>query len=171
MSPQDGQTYGPLIGIGIAAVVMLLRARGGKAKPMNVVTMWIVPALLFAGFVAVTATSHIHGLDYAWVIAAFAVGAALGWQRGRMMPIHIDPDTGKPMIKTSVAALLFILALMAARLVLRQVLEGSAASLHINPLLVTDAFMALAVGLLGVARIEMFIRARRLKAGHGAVAV
>ncbi|MDB5472330.1 MAG: hypothetical protein JWR84_3890 [Caulobacter sp.] len=165
MSPQDGQTYGPLIGIGIAAAVMLLRARGGKAKPMNVVTMWIIPAMLFTAFVAVTATSHLHGLDYGWVIGAFVIGGALGWQRGRMMPIHIDPDTGKPMIKTSVAALVFILALMAVRIALRQVLAQYA-----NSLLVTDAFMALAVGLLGVARIEMFIRARRLQAEHGTVA-
>ncbi|WGM39404.1 CcdC protein domain-containing protein [Caulobacter sp. NIBR1757] len=170
MTPQDGQTWGPIIGIGVAVVIMSLRARSGQARPINFITLWVVPLTLFAGLVAMTATSHLRGLDYAWVVGAFAIGGALGWQRGRMMPIHVDPETGKPMIKTSVAALVFILGLMAVRLLMRQVLQAEAGALHINPLLVTDGFMALAVGLLGVSRIEMFIRARRLIAEHRAVA-
>jgi membrane protein CcdC involved in cytochrome C biogenesis len=170
MNPQDGQTWGPVIGIGIAAVVMMIRARNGKAKPLSTVTMWIIPGLLLAGLVAMTVVSHLSALDYVWVLLALSIGAALGWQRGRMMPIHIDPETGKPLVKTSVAALVFILGLMAVRLALKQLLEGEAGAFHINPLMITDAFMALAVGLLGVARVEMFIRAQRLMAAHRAPA-
>lgn len=166
MSPQDGQTWGPIIGIGIAVVVMSLRARSGKAKPMNYVTLWVVPALLLAMLTSLVVFSHLHPIDYLWVIAGLAAGSALGWQRGRMMPIHVDPETGKPMVKTSVAALVFILGLMAARLLLRNVFETNAGAWHINPMLISDVFLAFAVGLLGTSRIEMFIRARKLVAEH-----
>ena len=171
MSPQDGQTWGPIIGIGVAVVVMTLRARSGKAKPMNYITLWIIPLLLLAGLVSLTVFSHLHPIDYLWVLAGLAAGSALGWQRGRMMPIHVDPDTGKPMVKTSMAALAFILGLMAVRLLLRNFFEGNAAAWHINPMLISDVFLAFAVGLLGMSRIEMFIRARRLVTEHRAVAV
>ena len=171
MSPQDGQTWGPIIGISIAVVVMLLRARSGQARPMNYVTLWIMPLMLLAMLTALVATvSHLQPLDYLWLILALAAGSALGWQRGRMMPIHVDPETLKPMVKTSVAALVFILGLMAARLVLRHFFEGNASAWHVNPMLISDAFLAFAVGLLGMSRIEMFIRARRLVAEHRAVA-
>lgn len=171
MSPQDGQTWGPIIGIGVAAVAMTLRARSGKAKAMNLITLWIVPLMLLAMLASLVVFSHLKPLDYIWVLAGLAVGSALGWQRGRMMPIHIDPETGRPMIKTSIAALLFILGLMAARLLLRNVFETHAAAWHINPMLVSDVFLAFAVGLLGTSRIEMFLRARKLVAEHKAVAV
>ncbi|MBX3479154.1 MAG: DUF1453 family protein [Caulobacter sp.] len=164
MSPSDGQTWGPVIGIGVAALVILFRMRGGAPRPLAMTTMWIVPALLVIGFVAMTVTAHLAVGDFLWIVLGMAAGSALGWQRGRMMAIHIDADTGRPMVKTSPAALVFILVLMAVRLGLRQLMETGAVAWHINPLLITDAFMAFAVGFLGVARLEMFLRARRLAA-------
>lgn len=166
MSPSDGQTWGPVIGIAVAAVVILFRMRGGAPKPLAMTTMWILPALLVIGFVAMTVTAHLAAGDFLWIALALAAGSALGWQRGRLMAIHIDADTGRPMVKTSPAALVFILALMALRLALRQVMESGAVAWHINPLLITDAFLAFAVGLLGVSRLEMLLRARRLAAEH-----
>ena len=171
MSPQDGQTWGPIIGIGVAAVAMTLRARNGKARPMNYVTLWIVPLMLLAMLAALVAlVSHLQPLDYLWLVVALAAGSALGWQRGRMMPIHVDPETHRPMVKTSVAALVFILGLMAVRLLLRHFFEGNSAAWHINPMMISDAFLAFAVGLLGMSRVEMFIRARKLVADHKALA-
>jgi hypothetical protein len=170
MTPQDGQTWGPIIGIGIAVIAMTLRARSGKAKAMNFFTLWIVPLMLLTLLTALTYASHLKPLEYLWVVVGLAAGSALGWQRGRMMPIHIDPETGKPMVKTSVAALVFILGLMAVRVLLRGFFEGQANAWHINPVLVSDVFLAFAVGLLGTSRIEMFIRARRLIAEHKSVA-
>jgi len=170
MTPQDGQTWGPIIGIGIAVIAMTLRARSGKAKAMNFITLWIVPLMLLTMLAVLTYASHLKPLEYLWVAVGLAAGSALGWQRGRMMPIHVDPETGKPMVKTSVAALVFILGLMAVRVLLRGFFEGHAADWHINPMLVSDIFLAFAVGLLGMSRIEMFIRARRLVAEHRAVA-
>lgn len=168
----DGQTLGPFIGIAIAAVVMLFRMRGGKAQPLRTTTMWILPILLVIMFLGLTYASRLSLMGYGWVILALAAGSALGWQRGKLMPIHLDPDTGKPMVKTSPAALIFILGLVVVRLGLRSVFQDQAANLHIDPMLITDAFMAFAVGFLAVARIEMFIRARRLveaKAGEGRI--
>lgn len=166
MTPQDGQTIGPMVGIGVAVAVILFRMRNAKARPLSVVTMWIVPALLLAMMVGVTFVSHLGTIDYLWVVLLFALGGALGWQRGRLMPIHVDPETGRPMVKTSPAALIFIVALMAVRFVGRSFLESHATDWHINPMLVSDCFLAFAVGLLGVARVEMFIRARRLVGEH-----
>ncbi|MBI1407054.1 MAG: DUF1453 family protein [Caulobacter sp.] len=162
MTPSDGQAWGPVIGIAVAAIVILIRMRGGAPRPLAMATMWIIPALLVIGFVAMTVTAHLAAGDFVWIALGLAAGSALGWQRGRMMAIHIDAETGRPMVRTSPAALVFILALMALRLGVRQLMETGAVAWHINPLLITDAFLAFAVGLLGVSRLEMFLRARRL---------
>lgn len=163
MNPSDGQTWGPIIGIGIAALVLAIRMkRGMKPRPISLIWMWIIPIVLLCVLAMVLSLSPLHGLDWLWLLAGLAIGGALGWQRGRMMTITIDPQTGKPMAQASPAALLFILGLMAVRMALRQVGETQASNWHVDPMVITDAFLAMAVGLLAAQRIEMFVRARRL---------
>jgi hypothetical protein len=166
VTPHDGQTLGPLIGIGVAMAFLIFRMSTGKARPLNAATMWIVPGLLLAGFIAFTWSLHLPVIDDLWLALALAAGSALGWLRGRMMPIHLDPETGRPMVKVSPAALIFIVGLIAARYGLKQFVESHAAAWHANPMLIADGFMAFAVGLLGVARIEMFLRAQKLALAH-----
>ena len=61
---------------------------------------------------------------------------------------------------------LILLGVFLARRGLEAVLEGHAAEWHLNVMALTDAFMLLAVGLIIFQRVEMFIRARRIRAGR-----
>lgn len=160
---KDPNVIGPLIGVLVLVAVMGLRlARANKARPLRLEFLWIMPAYLFAVTGFLLWQMPPHGLEWLWLVLAFALGAGLGWQRGRMMAINVDPETHTLSQTQSRAAVFFLLALVAVRFGLREVLSGEASALHLSLAFVTDVFVVFAVGLLGVTRLEMFLRARRL---------
>ncbi len=79
-----------------------------------------------------------------------------------MMHISVDPETHALNTKASPAAMIFIVAIIAIRFALRGVAMGEASTLHLTVGVITGAFMAFAVGLFGVQRLEMALRATRL---------
>ena len=79
-----------------------------------------------------------------------------------MMHISVDPETHALNTKASPAAMIFIVALVAIRMFLRGVAMGEASTLHLSVAVITGAFMTFAVGLFGVQRLEMALRANRL---------
>ncbi|WP_269515424.1 CcdC protein domain-containing protein [Brevundimonas subvibrioides] len=169
MTPQQ---YGPLIGIGIALVVILLRNQ--KPRPLRVQSMWIVPLLVALGIgfglwgmsMAPGASHAPFGID-AWAILAggLILGAAAGYQRGRMTTIERAPD-GTLLAQASRLGIILILALIATRSMLRPWLETHASDWHLNALAIQDAFLVFAAAMVIVQRVEMFIRARRIQAGR-----
>lgn len=162
---KDPNVIGPLIGVAVLIVVMGFRfMRANTARPLKLEFMWIMPAYLIAISAFLLWQMPPHGMEWLWLAIACGLGGALGWQRGRMMAITIDPETHTLSQTTSRAALFFLLALVAVRFGLRSVLTGEASALHLSLAFVTDVFVIFAVGLLGVTRLEMFLRARRLLA-------
>ena len=154
------------ITVAIIAVIFALRFRGmTRERPFKLELIWIMPALLVAAMVAVLMQFPPHGLDWAWLTAIFAVGAAIGWWRGKLMPIAIDPDTHVLNIKPSPAAILFLLGLFVVRFALRALIESEASAWHVSAALITDGFIVLGVGLLAVSRVEMGLRAWGLLRG------
>lgn len=148
------------ITVAVIAVVFALRFRGmTRERPLRLELIWIMPALLVAAMVAVLLQFPPHGVDWVWLAAIFAVGSAIGWWRGKLMPITIDPETHVLNIKPSPAAILFLLGLFVVRFALRALIESEASSWHINAALITDGFIVLGVGLLAVSRVEMGLRA------------
>jgi hypothetical protein len=101
-------------------------------------------------------------MDWLWMGVALALGGALGWYRGKMMHITVDPETHVVNARASAAAMYFIVLVLLARLGLRYVALGEAQAWHVKATLITGLFLVFAVGLLGVQRLEMFLRARRL---------
>ena len=93
-----------------------------------------------------------------YCLAGFVVGAALGWQRGRMMRISVDPETQTLRQKASLASMFFLLGLIAIRTVAR--VEGAA--WHFDVMMLTDVLLAFAFGLLTLQRVEMYLRAKKL---------
>ena len=91
---------------------------------------------------------------------ALIVGAGVGWWRGRLMRVSVDPESGMLNQQASPAAFLFILLLLAAR----QALRYEAGGFGFDVMLITDLLMASALGLLTASRIEIYLRARRLLA-------
>ena len=148
------------ITIAVVGVVFALRLRGmNRERRLKLEVMWILPAVLVAAMVAALVQFPPHGLDWLWLGAICAVGAAIGWWRGKLMPITIDPETHLLNTKPSPAAILFLLGLFVVRFALRAVLETEASTWHLNVALVTDGFIVLGVSLMAVSRVEMALRA------------
>lgn len=168
MTPQD---YGPLIGVGIALVFILFRNQ--KPRPLRVRYMWIAPV-----FVALAIGFGLWGMSMApgaghapfglgaWTILAIGLilGAAAGYQRGRMTTIERAPD-GSLLAQASPLGIILIVALMASRSIMRPWLEAHAATWHLNALAIQDAFLLFAAAMVITQRVEMVIRARRIQAG------
>jgi hypothetical protein len=91
-----------------------------------------------------------------------AVGAAIGWYRGRMMRITIDPETHALSQQASPAAFLLLIVLIVVRSAARQEFGGGYGQTGHGAAIATDVAMAFALGLIGAYRIEMLLRARRL---------
>jgi hypothetical protein len=165
--PAAGQSWPSLVlPLAVIVVVMALRMRRmSRERPLSLSSLWIVPALYFVvvGMVFVSAPPT-SPLVWAACAAALAIGAALGWQRGRMMHITVDADTGKLRQKASIAAMGFLIGLIALRTLTREAAQLGGLPIDIKAL--TDGLMAFALGLLTVQRVEMYLRARRLLAQH-----
>ena len=148
-----------LIPVAVFIVIFSLRARRmSQMRPLKLERLWIVPAIYLAivaaNFIAKPPTAA------AWIASAVALllGAALGWQRGRLMQIHVDPQTHALNQKGSPWAILFLLAIILIKLAA----QGEGRAMGFDVMLVTDAALAFALGMFSMTRIEMYLRAKRL---------
>jgi hypothetical protein len=152
-----------LIPIAIILVVLALRFRRlTRERPLRIERLWIVPALYvcIAGFTF----WNIPPAPMTWAVAfaALLAGAALGWQRGRMMHIKVDPETHEISQKGSIAAMAFIIVLVLIRTGARNAESLGLPGIHFDVMAMTDVLIAFALGMLTMQRVEMFLRARRL---------
>jgi membrane protein CcdC involved in cytochrome C biogenesis len=148
------------LSIGIVLIVLTLRMRRmGKMRPLKLENLWIVPVVYFA----VAALMFYQLPPRGWVAIAsaigLAIGAAVGWQRGKMMHIHVDPQTHALNQKASPAAMIFLVALIVVRMAARGFLGQESG---VSPAMLTDPLIAFALGMFTLTRLEMYLRAKRL---------
>ena len=148
------------ITIGIIVIVLLLRMRRmGRMRPLKLNSLWVVPAI----YLAVAVLMFIQLPPTGWVaiasLAGLVIGAAVGWQRGKMMHIHVDPETHALNQKASPAAIIFLIVLIVVRTLARDILGQSGGA---SPAMLTDPLIALALGMFTLTRLEMYLRAKRL---------
>ncbi|WP_428683274.1 CcdC protein domain-containing protein [Sphingopyxis sp.] len=149
----------------IILTVLFFRLRSvGKARRLRLERLWILPTLYAAvvGFVFWNAPPH--GMTWLWCVVALGVGAGLGWWRGRLMRVAVDPETHELSQTVSPAALLFIVALIVIRSASRAMAIEMAGPGHAGLMAATDILMAFALGFVAFQRVEIFIRARRMLA-------
>lgn len=160
------QTVGPLIGVGVALIVILLRNR--RKRTLRPHLMWIAPVLILPliGLGLWASSQHAHLGPLAWLVFALALGlgGAAGWWRGKTITIEKDAD-GVLKAQASPLGLVLVVGLLAARTGLREVAQSQADAWRLDPVVVTDAFLFFAIGLIVAQRLEMYIRARRVQAG------
>lgn len=154
-----------LVPLVIVVLVMALRMRRmGRVRPLRIEQLWIVPALYLAVVVMLFVQNPptLGG----WACAAFALvaGGFLGWQRGKLMRIHVDPETHSLGQQSSMAGMIFLIVLVGVRYAARDM--GGA--MHMNLALMTVTLAALALGMFSVQRLEMYLRAKRMLADAAA---
>ena len=157
MTQADLLRYG--IPVAIFVVIFAFRARRmTRMRPLKLEMLWVVPAIYLV-IVALNFVAKPPSLN-AWIasVVALVVGSAVGWQRGRMMEIHVDPETHALNQRGSPWAVLFLLAIVGIKLLA----QGEGRALGFDVMLVTDAALAFALGMFATTRLEMFLRAKRL---------
>lgn len=148
----------------VIAMVMAIRwKRMSRVRPLKLERLWILPTL-YAVVIGVT-FSRFPPQRWGWLfcLIALVLGAGLGWQRGKMMRITLDPDTHRLGQTSSPAALLFILLLIAVRSGAKGAISYAGPA-GLDPMALTDILMALALGLFTAQRLEMYLRGRRMLA-------
>jgi len=152
----------------ILVVVLALRLRlMSRERPLRVQTLWVVPVIyiLLAGSMLLTLPPPPVG--WGLVVVGTAIGAAVGWHRGKLIRIHRDEQTGELRQKASPIALLLLAALVVLKLGTRAIFgETSAGHPGSGALLLTDAFIGFALGLLSATRLELYLRAQRVLAAE-----
>jgi len=162
--PMPAPWLGYAIPFVIMAVVAALRWRSmRRERLLKVELLWVLPAVYAAVVAVVFFEVPPTPAGWGWSALALGVGGAIGWYRGSMMRISVDPATGTLRQKASPAAFLLLIGLLVVRNVARQQLGGGYGPGH-HAMLATDVAMAFALGLIAVTRIEMALRARRLLA-------
>jgi hypothetical protein len=147
-----------------ALLILVILRRNLRPRPLKVERMWFYPGLMLiaAAMLMVSQPPPLQPLALGLIGGALAVGAAIGWQRGRLTHITVDPATHDLTSKASPIGLVLILALFALKLGLRSVPIGK--DLPVSAAVLTDASLLFAVGLLVTQRLEMWQRATRLLA-------
>lgn len=147
----------PLVMIGLVIL------RNSRARKVRIERLWISPIVVMA-LTALTFSQSAapSPVGLTMDIVALLVGALLGWWRARASTFTIDPQTHEITSKVSVAGMLLILGIFAARYLLRSLLTADSSVLHVSAAEATDSFLLLAVGVVSAQRIEWLIRARRM---------
>jgi len=158
---QPNQWMQYAVSAAVLVVIMALRLRNvGRTRRLRLETLWIIPALYLVIAVGALVAMPPAGMTWLYIALAFVAGCALGWQRGRMMHITVDPETHALNQRMSPAAMIFLVALIAVRMGARALAENSA--VHMNIAVITDVLVAFALGMFALQRLEMFLRAKRL---------
>lgn len=162
---QQGGWMATILPFVIVAIVFALRYRNiGKERPLKLGLLWIVPLVILALAASMFAALPPPPIGWALAAAGLAIGIALGWYRGKLIHIGKKED-GKLFQQASPLAFFFLLALFAIKFGAREIFGSSSAGNPTSPpMLVTDALMGLAIGLLTTTRVEIYLRAKRLLA-------
>ncbi len=166
MDGQSGKWISYAITAVIVMVVLAIRFRSmGKIRPLKLNRLWVLPAI-YSALVAYL-YSMFPPEPRGWLFAGLALllGCVLGWQRGKLMHIAVDPESRALTQKASPAAMLFILVIIVARMGSRMFMGSEVSDgqgLHGNALIVIDCMMAMALGFLSMQRLEMYLRGKKL---------
>jgi len=149
----------------IIAVVIGLRLRSmSRERPLKIGTLWIVPVVYLLLIAWMLFALPPTTIGWALVALGILIGAVLGWHRGKL--IRIDrSESGELRQQASPLAMLLLVALIVLKLGARAIFgESAAMQPGSNAMLLTDAFIGFALGLLSATRLELYLRARRLLA-------
>ncbi|WP_174299293.1 CcdC protein domain-containing protein [Caulobacter sp. S45] len=163
MHDQTGRLVAYVVGGAVFLVFLALRMRRAMAsRPFRLQYIWVLPTLFLALTVFTLAAHPPEGMQWLWLALALAAGFGLGWVSGATIHLEVDPTTRAVRAKASPLAMVFIVALVLVRALMRTLAGQLEAAYHLPALLIQDAFLLLALGLFLARALEMGLRARRL---------
>lgn len=150
----------------MAAFMGLALARGSRRRDLSVNRLWIMPTfLLVAALLAFSQQTAPSPVMFAVHAAALALGATIGWWRGRLTRIEVDAETGRLTSRSSPLGMVLLAGLVMVRYAARDLVSANAERLHVTAIDIADAFLLFALGLVCVQRLEMWLRARKITDG------
>jgi NAD/NADP transhydrogenase beta subunit len=163
MPSDQHRLVGYAIGAAIFVLILSLRMRRMmQHRPFDLKFVWVAPAILIAMAALAFSARPPVGVEWAWVVASFAIGAGLGWLRAKTITLTVDPETHQVMARGTPLAMLFLVGLFVVRFGLRSLLQGESGALGLSVGLIDNAFLAMAAGLFATRAVEMGLRARTL---------
>ena len=164
MNQPGGNWLTTLLPFVIIAVVLALRFRSmSKERPLKLSTLWVVPAIYLVLVGSMLFELPPPPLGWGLALAGLAAGLVAGWYRGKAIRIERNAETGELRQRASPLAMILLAAIVALKLGAKAVF-GDSAAVHpgSGALLLTDAFLGFALGLLAATRAELYLRGRRL---------
>jgi hypothetical protein len=164
----EGNWLTTLLPFVIIAVVLALRFRSmSKERPLKLSTLWLIPVIYLLLMGSMLFELPPPPLGWGLALAGLAAGVVVGWYRGKTIHIERNAETGGLSQRASPLAMVLVAALVILKLGARAIF-GDAAATHpgSGALLLTDAFLGFALGLLSATRAELYLRGRRLLAAN-----
>jgi hypothetical protein len=148
----------------LAVVLVVLVLRNARPRRLRIEILWLWPVVYLALMAAALASAPppVTVASITLLVAGFAAGAALGWQRARFIKIDIHPETHDLTSRASSIGLVFIFGIFVLRYAARDFLSDEAAVLHLPVIAIGDAFLVLAVAMLSAQRLEVWRRASKM---------
>jgi hypothetical protein len=163
MHPTDPwQTYIPFVAIGIALLIRLRRVN--RARRMHLWRLAVGPTLLglAAIYLAVSVPPDLAGV--AIFAGAAAAGAALGWQRARLMKIAFDPATNSFTLQQSPWAVALLIGIMLLRRLLLPGVGAMQGGAHMpHAMWLIDGLIGFGLGTIVAQNTELWLRAKALR--------
>jgi hypothetical protein len=166
MQHQGGNWLTAILPFVIIAVVVGLRLRSmSTERPLKIETLWVIPVVYLALVAWMLFALPPTLAGWGLLALGLVVGTALGWHRGKLIRIDRNAETGELRQKASPLAMILLLALIALKLGARAIFGETAAGHPASgAMLLTDAFIGFALGLLSATRLELYLRAKRILA-------
>ncbi|HYD44009.1 MAG TPA: CcdC protein domain-containing protein [Phenylobacterium sp.] len=163
-SPSFGPAWAPYLIM--AAFMGLALLRGSRRRDLSVNRLWIMPTVLLVGALLLFSQQAAPSpVMFAVHIAALALGAFVGWWRGRLTHIEVDEETGRMTSRSSPLGMALLAGLVMVRYAARDLISANAERLHVTAIDIADAFLLFALGLVCVQRLEMWLRAKKITDG------
>lgn len=155
--------------LAVLALVMLLRLRNlNRARPLRKRALLVLPIVYVLIVAATLWLRPPSALGWLCGAGGVVLGALAGWQRARLMRLHVDGATGAVMMRQSPAALILLVVIVGLRrLFVPTEAVDLGAPMPAEALLATDALLGFALGMIVAQRLELWRRARQVGAPTG----
>ncbi len=157
------QASSMVVALLIVAIILVVRNR--RPRELNLQRLWIRPtlAVLFVGTMLYKSPPPLTVASFAVMAAALALGAALGWLRGRLTHLVVLAETHIITARVSAVGVILVLGLVAGRMILRDAMTGPGFDGPTVAIL-ADGLVVMAALTMLAQQVEISLRARRLLA-------